>query len=211
MVDDTELLEAWRGGDRAAGEVLCQRYFKLVQRFFYARRGGDVDDMVQQTFEACVKGRDRVREGSSFRAYVFGVAYNVMRVDRRQRRDTVPVVEEGAGSVRSAAPGPTTWMGAREDAERLAQGLEQLPVDLRMVLELHYFEGLSALDIARLVVLPEGTVRSRLRRGRRQLRMAMGKPLPEDGPMKTEHDNTEHDNTEHDMAPLGQTFESETT
>lgn len=172
--DDAKLLDAWRRGSRAAGEALFERYFDLVARFFHARLGGDVDDMIQQTFEACVKGRDRVREGGNFRSYLFGVAYNVMRVDRRQRRRRAQLAEEGAGPMVSAAPGPSTWMRAREDADRLREGLAQLPGSLRVVLELHYFEGLSALDIARIVVLPEGTVRSRLRRGRRLLRIAMG-------------------------------------
>ena len=64
-------------------------------------------------------------------------------------------------------------MRAREDEELLQEGLRQLPRPLRSALELHYFEGLPAADIARILLLPEGTVRSRLRRGRSLLRIAL--------------------------------------
>jgi len=172
MRDDVELLEAWREGDERAGRALFGRYFDPVERFFAVRVAGDVDDLVQQTFEACVGGRDRVRDGGSFRAYVFGVAYNVLRAHFRARRRAAAVTG-GHDTLPGDRPGPSTWMRAREDEELLQEGLRQLPRPLRSALELHYFEGLPATDIARILVLPEGTVRSRLRRGRRLLRIAL--------------------------------------
>jgi RNA polymerase sigma-70 factor (ECF subfamily) len=133
---------------------------------------GDVDDLVQQTFEACVGGRDRVRDDGSFRAYVFGVAFNVLRAHFRARRRALVVAGEH-DTLPGDRPGPSTWMRAREDEELLQEGLRQLPRPLRSALELHYFEGLPAPDIARILVVPEGTVRSRLRRGRRLLRIVL--------------------------------------
>ena len=172
MRDDVELLEAWREGDERAGRALFERYFDPVERFFAVRVGGDVDDLVQQTFEACVGGRDRVRDGSSFRGYVFGVAYNVLRAHFRARRRAAAITV-GHDTLPGNRPGPSTWMRAREDEELLQEGLRQLPRPLRSALELHYFEGLPAADIARILLLPEGTVRSRLRRGRSLLRIAL--------------------------------------
>ncbi len=172
MQDDVELLEAWREGDERAGRDLFERYFSPIVRFFSVRVSGDVDDLVQQTFEACVGGRDRVRDGGSFRAYVFGVAYNVLRGHYRARRRALAVTGE-PDTLPGDRPGPSTWMRAREDERLLQEGLRQLPRPLRSALELHYFEGLPAADIARILVLPEGTVRSRLRRGRNLLRIAL--------------------------------------
>ncbi|MCA9710859.1 MAG: sigma-70 family RNA polymerase sigma factor, partial [Myxococcales bacterium] len=163
---------AWQGGDLRAGNTLFSRYFETVERYFANKSSGDIEDLVQQTFEACVQGRDRVRDGSSFRAYLFGVAYNVMRVAHRERRRHA-AVDEPVAAVRSEAPGPSTWLGAREDARWLREGLDRLPRSLRAVLELHYLQGLSSIDIAHLVGCPEGTVRSRLRRGRKLLRAAL--------------------------------------
>lgn len=172
MQDDVELLEAWRVGDERAGRALFERYFGPVARFFSARVSFDVDDLIQQTFEACVGGRDRVRDGASFRAYVFGVAYNVLRAHFRASRRAAVVLDEH-DTLPGDRPGPSTWMRAREDEQILQEGLRQLPRPLRSALELHYFEGLPASDIARILALPEGTVRSRLRRGRRLLRIAL--------------------------------------
>jgi RNA polymerase sigma-70 factor (ECF subfamily) len=179
--DDVELLEAWRAGEQRAGRALFQRYFDPVERFFAVRVSGDVDDLVQQTFEACVGGKDRVRDAGSFRAYVFGVAYNVLRAHFRARRraraqggplETLPALR----------PGPSTWMRMREDEELLREGLSQLPLALRSALELHYYEGLTTAAIARILVVPEGTVRSRLRRGRRLLRIALWTVVSGDEP-----------------------------
>lgn len=172
MQDDVELLEAWRVGDERAGRALFERYFSPVARFFSVRVSVDVDDLIQQTFEACVGGRDRVRDGASFRAYVFGVAYNVLRAHFRASRRAAAVIDEH-DTLPGDRPGPSTWMRAREDEQILQEGLRQLPRPLRSALELYYFEGLPAADIARILVLPEGTIRSRLRRGRRLLRIAL--------------------------------------
>jgi RNA polymerase sigma factor (sigma-70 family) len=182
--DDVGLLETWRGGDTRAGQALFERYFDPVARFFAARVRGDIDDLVQQTFEACVSGRDRVRDAGSFRAYVFGVAYNVLRAHFRARR-RARVIEGEHDTLPANRPGPSTWLRAREAEDMLQAGLRQLPRALRSALELHYYEGLPAPDIARILVLPEGTVRSRLRRGRRLLRIALlslrgAKGAPED-------------------------------
>ena len=73
---DVELLQAWRAGDAAAGELLVGRYFLSVHRFFSAHVQGDVDDLTQRTFEACIQARDRMRDDAAFRGYLFGIARN---------------------------------------------------------------------------------------------------------------------------------------
>src|SRR5262245_47495626 len=108
MQDDVELLEAWREGDERAGRALFERYFAPLARFFSVRVGGDVDDLVQQTLEACVGGRDRVRDGGSFRSYVFGVAYNVLRGHYRACRRATATLGEG-DTLPGDRPGPSTW------------------------------------------------------------------------------------------------------
>ena len=55
---DFELLERWRGGDLDAGNVLFERHFAGVYRFFARKTTGDAADLVQKTFLACTEGRD---------------------------------------------------------------------------------------------------------------------------------------------------------
>src|SRR5262245_61871458 len=71
MEGDLELLERWRTGDRQAGEALFARYFAEVCRFFQHKIEDKADDLVQQTFMACVKARNQFRNASSFRTYLF--------------------------------------------------------------------------------------------------------------------------------------------
>ena len=75
---DTELLEAWRRGDREAGNLLVERYFVPVYRFFRNKVTGDLDDLVQNTFLRCSQAKDDIRQHSSFRPYLFRVARNVL-------------------------------------------------------------------------------------------------------------------------------------
>lgn len=173
MRSDVELLDAWRRGEGQAGEALFERYFGAVSRFFYARVGGDVDDLVQQTFEACVTGRDRVREQSNFRAYVFGVAYNMLRRHYRESRRRALGPGREPWPALDSEPGPSTWMRERQHTELLRAALRRIPTEIQMILELHYFEELSSEQIARVVSHPVGTVRSRMRRGRELLRLVL--------------------------------------
>lgn len=76
---DTDLLTRWRGGESAAGERLFSRHFTRVERFFVNKVDPHhVADLVQETFVACVEGRDRIRDGTRFRGYLLGAAHNVL-------------------------------------------------------------------------------------------------------------------------------------
>jgi RNA polymerase sigma-70 factor (ECF subfamily) len=164
MVDDSELLAAWRAGDQAAGSELFDRHFESVRRFFASKLGTGVDDLVQQTFLACVGARERIREELGFRPYLFAVArsklYDHLRETRREEGidpDTVSVTDLGLR--------PSVVAAARQEEQIVKEALRRLPLDLQVALELYYFEGLRGPGLARVLDIPEGTVRSRLRRG----------------------------------------------
>jgi RNA polymerase sigma factor (sigma-70 family) len=167
---DHELLEAWRGGQREAGEQLFERYFDRVARFFVNKVRADVDDLVQETFVHCVRSRDNVRDGDAFRSFLFGVAYNVLRMHFRGTRMHDARFDPAIESAHDLAPGPSTWLRGRAEETLLLEGLRRLPLELQTVLELFYWEDMTSAAIAEVVALPHGTVRSRLRRGRELLR-----------------------------------------
>jgi DNA-directed RNA polymerase specialized sigma24 family protein len=72
--EDLVMLERWRGGDSAAGNALFHRHFESVYRFFARKTDGDIDDLVQETFLACLHSVDAFRGRSSFRTYLFAIA-----------------------------------------------------------------------------------------------------------------------------------------
>ena len=86
LVTDFELLDAWRAGDREAGNTLFERYFDAVCRFFTNKVQHNIDDLIQKTFLGCVEGRDRFQKQASFRTYLFAVAHHVLCAHFRERR-----------------------------------------------------------------------------------------------------------------------------
>jgi RNA polymerase sigma factor (sigma-70 family) len=171
--DDAELVEAWRRGDAAAGELLFRRHFAAISRFFRNKFSGGVEDLIQQTFVALVEGRERLRAEQSFRSYLFAIAHNVMRahvraLERGRRFDPT------SSAIVELDPGPSTMHGAREEQRLLLLALRRIALEHQVVLELCYWEGLNAAEIAEVVGVPHSTMRSRIQRARALLEQAIG-------------------------------------
>lgn len=169
MAGDPELLTAWRGGDVRAGQELFARYFEPVSRFFANKLRDEHDDLIQETFEACVRGRDRLREDASFRSYLFSVAFNVLKVHFRRKRSADQIEALGSQSIHDLSPGPSTVVGAVQQEQLLLEALRRIPLELQVVLELRYWEGMSSTEIGAALGIPAATARSRLLRGREHL------------------------------------------
>lgn len=170
MTDDSDaaLVEAWRRGDRDAGKRLFTRHYAAVARFFRNKVGDAGPDLIQRTFLACLEGRERFRHDASFRSYLFSIAYKILcKHFREQRRDQARVdFEEDSAHELSS---PISVVAARQEQRLLLEGLRRLPVDYQVVLELHYWEGIRAAELAEILSIPVGTAKTRLRRGRELL------------------------------------------
>ena len=84
---DAELLQAWQGDDREAGNQLVDRHFDAITRFFRNKvcSDDDVAELVGQTFLGCTTGKDRFRGDASVRQYLYAIAQNVLRKYIRAR------------------------------------------------------------------------------------------------------------------------------
>ncbi len=171
MSEDGELFEAWCAGDQRSGASLFDRHFNAVSRFFRNKVSDDFEDLVQQTFIACVESRDRFRRDSAFRTFLFAIAHNVLRnYFRSRKRERIDFTEVSAEDL---GPGPSTMLARAREQELLLAGLRRLPLDLQVILELYYWEGMTAKAIGEVLDESEYTVRNRLRRGKDLLRRAM--------------------------------------
>ncbi len=170
--EDAALYEAWKGGDRRAGEALFERYFDPIYRFFESKTHADPGDLVQRTFLGCVEARERFRGASSFRTFLYAIARNELFAHYRSRKSGGQV-DFGVSSVADLAPSPSTLLRRQSDREVLVAALQSLPLDLQIALELRFWEELSGPDLAVVLEIPEGTVRSRLRRAMEALRAAL--------------------------------------
>jgi RNA polymerase sigma factor (sigma-70 family) len=164
--DSLELLDAWRGGDAEAGSALVAEHFEEVSRFFRAKLGDDVEDLIQETFLACVEGRDRI-EGS-FRGYLFGVA--TRRLFQHLRSRYKHDLDGSVSSLADLGSTPSEGVARNQRAELIRAALRRIPLEAQLILELSYWEGLSGAEIAAALDIEPGTVRSRLSRARSRLR-----------------------------------------
>lgn len=166
---DAELWTSWCAGEPRAGRALFDRYFSAISRFFAGKVATDHDDLVQETFAACMAGRERLRDPERFRSYLYGVAYNTLRAHYRKRHGLREVDDLGSRSVHDLAPGASTLLRGEEQQQLLAAALQRIPLELQVVVELRYWEGLSSFEIERALEIPAATVRTRLLRARRRL------------------------------------------
>lgn len=170
---DAELLERWRAGDLDAGETLFDRYYDMIERFFINKVSTEVRDLVQETFAACVEGRDRIDDGKKFSAYVFAVAYNVLCGYLRQSYRRGREIDFDSISIDSFLPDPGSVIVDRREQRVLLEALRNIPLDYQVILELSYWEDMSSAEIGDILDLPAGTVRSRLRKARELLEQAI--------------------------------------
>lgn len=171
MIDrqsDLELLQSWCNQDNRAGSALVKRHFHALYRFFSNKAPGQEEDLIQQTFVACVESRGRFRGDSSFRAYLFGLARNqLMTHYRRVYRGRA--LDFTTSSVHDLATSPSGLLAREQERVLLDAALRRLPVDQQIALELTYWEELTGPEVATALGIPESTVYTRLHRGKAHL------------------------------------------
>lgn len=168
---DVTLLEAWCEGSEDAGDKLLRRWFPRLYRFFINKAGDVTDDLVQQTMMGCLRHRDRIRETGAFRLYLFRIARSRLydHVRAMARRRGIIDADIGHVSVAQTAVSHTSRVARGRAADEIREVLRRLPIDLQLVVEMHYWEDQSTAEIAEVLELPQGTVKTRLRRARQLL------------------------------------------
>jgi RNA polymerase sigma-70 factor (ECF subfamily) len=168
---DAELVERWRAGDRAACAELFAAHYDGVARFFRNKVPSHEDDLVQRSFLRCFEGIERLREPAAFRSFLFAIAHNLLREHLRER-SRAPLELESQRAI-DLDPSPSTLVAEREHQRLLIAALRHIPLAHQIVLELHYWEQLSAAEIAEIVGEPLGTIKTRLRRAKQLLAQAV--------------------------------------
>lgn len=163
--DDTLLLE-WQQGDDDAGTLLFERHFDAIARFFRNKTDGPLDDLVQRTFLGCLEGRDRIRGEAGFRGYLFGVARNVLRTSWQARAPDRSLDEIDDASIVELGASPASAYARDRNQLAMLNALRRIPLEAQVVLELCYWEQMSARGVAAVLAVPLGTAKTRIRRAR---------------------------------------------
>jgi RNA polymerase sigma-70 factor, ECF subfamily len=129
-----------------------------------------VDDAAQQVFLVALRQLGEIRDA---RAFLFGVAVRVAREQQRIARRHGPAAEPDDGDRRrSEDPHPDQLLDMKRARVMLDGVLETLPEDIRAAFVLYEIEELTLREIASALGVPQGTVASRVRRGRELFRQA---------------------------------------
>ena len=182
QTDEQLMQRAAHGSDRAF-EELYNRHARRLQGFFARRLGNDADlaaDFMQDTFLRLYAARETYREGSNFRAWLYTIAYNILK-NHNRRSPTPDPSREGEGSIYFQGQVVTTPLSSARGAggeadsydieleldmhilhDALREVLKSLSEPYAILFSLHYEEELTVPQIAQITGLPEGTVKSRL-------------------------------------------------
>ena len=182
---ERELLDRARRGDEDAFAQLVEdnqrRLYNLALRM--TGRPEDAEEVVQEAFLNAWRGLDFFKGDSTFATWVYRLTSNAA-IDhlRRARRAGEPLSlsgdeEDAATELPDPDPGPQEELERTERAAALRRALDTLSPPHRQVLEMRALDGLSYEEIAQLLDLTPGTVKSRLARAR----LALKKLLAEDG------------------------------
>jgi len=176
---DNELLVAISTGDRRALEELYLSYHRRLARFLsrFTPRYENIEEIINDTFMVVWQSAKDFRRASQVSTWIFGIAYRTaLKSLRRQKHHA---------AARSLEESPEQTVEPTLETEVqdwLAHGLNRLPVEQRLTMELAYHMGHSLEEIAAITDAPVGTVKARMFHAREKLRQylpALGGAAPE--------------------------------
>lgn len=174
-------LQRAKEGDLKAFEEIYQLYHRRIYNAVYGMLGDpdDAQDVTQDVFMRLHDALPTLRADEAFSTYLYRIALNLCR-DRARRKkrvrfqsmdtpradddgDVEPMEFPDAGKL------PEELMTTDELQTRVREAVLTLSTDHKAVIVMHHFQGMEVNDIARILKVPTGTVKSRLARGRDQL------------------------------------------
>jgi RNA polymerase sigma-70 factor, ECF subfamily len=190
--DDNSLIVACRAGRTEAFGVLVQRYQDRLYPTLLRLTGSAEDalDLLQDAFLRAFEKLDKFQGESSFYTWVYRIAVNLALSGRRRRKVTLRLTRPDHDAIdpqdESSLSDPTLPLELAERDELIQAALNALADDHRAVVVMKEFDGLRYEEIALILEVPVGTVRSRLHRARLELRERLKGIVHEDAPAERE-------------------------
>lgn len=177
---DEELVRFAQGGENRAFDELVRRYQDKVYRLSYKilRHEDDAAEALQDAFLSAYRGLRNFKAESTFSTWLYRIATNASLMKYRKRRDGHVSLDQSQSASEETEPlqiadwaaQPPEDLLTAETRQVMAEGIERLPEELRTVFVLRDIEELSNAEVAEILNLSVAAVKSRLHRGRIQLR-----------------------------------------
>jgi RNA polymerase sigma-70 factor (ECF subfamily) len=181
MIEDNRLLTAFKSGNNAAFDALVRKYqdriYNLCRHMLVDP--DDAADAAQDTFVKTYQGLMGFTRTSTFYTWLYRIAVNTcLDYQRKFSLRSIffpPGNEEYLNFTPSATPSPEAACADRQSMHVLRDALRRLSKKLRVVIVLKELEGLSYEEIAEVLDVSVGTVKSRISRAREELKKHMKK------------------------------------
>jgi RNA polymerase sigma-70 factor (ECF subfamily) len=180
--EDHVLIQRFLAGEEAAFERLVERYYQRIDRLAQqvVRHPMAAEDIAQEVFLRAYRGLPRFRGEASFYSWLYRIAINLcLNYLRRQAQQTSPP-QDFEASAPPAAPDPSVLLETQERHRLIHRAIDALPARYRIAIILRDLEGLSYQEIADVLDVPLGTVKSRINFGKQLLRKALSPFLDAD-------------------------------
>ncbi|HEU4401859.1 MAG TPA: sigma-70 family RNA polymerase sigma factor [Candidatus Polarisedimenticolia bacterium] len=181
---DVELIREVLAGRVELFEILVRRYQRLVAtaalRMGVARQ--EVEDVANEVFYKVFRNLKRYEPRHALSTWLYRITVNAALDHKRGRRHDA-LAEEVPASLADNRPSPHDEADEEQRARLLQEALGRIPGHYRAPLVLAHIEGLSVDEVARILDLPEGTVKSRLFRARAMLKAMIRRHYPSLAPI----------------------------
>jgi RNA polymerase sigma-70 factor, ECF subfamily len=168
--DDHLLVQRFLDGEEAAFDHLVERYYQRLDRLaqHIVRNPSAAEDITQEAFLRAYRALPRFRGEASVYAWLYRITVNLCLNYLRQQSNR-PSMAADLSDVSVSAPDPSALVEGWERHRAIRNAIEALPPHYRIAVILRELEGLSYQEIADLLAVPVGTVKSRLNYGKRLL------------------------------------------
>ena len=181
--DDDILIQAHLKGNQTAFEVLFKKYREQVARLVYSitKDEGLVDDIVQEVFLLVYRHLAKFRQQAAFKTWLYRITVNetIRQLNRNKRWQPLPEGDFEPANLPSTlvtfenGVSPERVLIEGEQRRMIQNALDAIKPHHRTILVLYYLEDLSVQEIAEVLDIPEGSVKSRLFYARDNLRKLM--------------------------------------
>ncbi len=175
---DEELMQQFQIGNETSFVTLYERYKLAIYRFLYRKLGHQAraEDLTQEVFVALVEHCKEWRQESSFKTYLYRIAHNRAISEMRRSEYKVMIEADNEANTKKVARVATTGISPAASVEqhqlqiKVQKALTMLDKEYREPIVLREYEDLSYEEISVILEIPVGTVKSRIFRGKAELK-----------------------------------------